>query len=107
MAGDIFAGLVPDSSAKVVSKYTEMVDDLIKKEKTKLQACANEHESRLREAELPQLLASLDPKVGLHSFPNSSAPPPTEPSRSLDESTDPPLLLLPTTDLVARRTPST
>ena len=32
----MFAGLVPDSSAKALSKYTEMVDDIIRTQAEKL-----------------------------------------------------------------------
>ncbi|QDZ22773.1 programmed cell death 6-interacting protein [Chloropicon primus] len=61
MSGDVFVGLVPDSSAKVVSKYTELVDTLIKKEKGKLNASTDVARSKLKEFELPEILVALDP----------------------------------------------
>jgi programmed cell death 6-interacting protein len=60
-SSDVFVGLVPDSSAKVVSKYTEMVDSLIKVEKNKLNASTEQARSKLKELDLPDLLLSLEP----------------------------------------------
>ena len=57
---DVFVGLVPDSSAKTVSKYTEMVDVLIKGEKDKLCGSTDEARLKLKELELPDMLLALD-----------------------------------------------
>ena len=63
-SGDVFVGLVPDSSAKVVSKYTELVDTLIKGEKDKLASSTDEARTKLRELELPDLLLALQSSDG-------------------------------------------
>jgi len=61
---EVFEGLVPDSSAKVVSKYTELVDDLIKGEKRKLAKATDEARAKLKELELPDLLLAMEPREG-------------------------------------------
>ena len=60
MSGDVFVGLVPDSSAKVVSKYTELVDDLINKEKNRLMGSQDALGSKMKALNLPDLLVALD-----------------------------------------------
>ena len=64
VAADVFVGLVPDSSAKVVSKYTELVDALIKAEKAKLSGCQTENDQKMKELEVVGLLSALDAGSG-------------------------------------------
>jgi hypothetical protein len=45
----MFTGLVPDSSAKALSKYTEMVDDIIRTHNNKLQQESDVTRVRLKE----------------------------------------------------------
>jgi len=56
----MFAGLVPDSSAKALSKYTEMVDDIIRMQAEKLQTESEITRVKLREMDLPDSLHALE-----------------------------------------------
>lgn len=56
----MFAGLVPDSSAKALSKYTEMVDDIIRTQAEKLQQESEIMRVRLKEMDLPDSLRALE-----------------------------------------------
>jgi programmed cell death 6-interacting protein len=56
----MFAGLVPDSSAKALSKYTEMVDDTIRTQAEKLQQESEIMRVRLKEMDLPDSLRALE-----------------------------------------------
>ena len=56
----MFAGLVPDSSTKALSKYTEMVDSLIREQATKLQNESDLTRVKLREMDLPDSLVALE-----------------------------------------------
>ena len=47
-------------SAKALSRYSELVDDLIRQKINKLEATANAERMMLREWELPKLLDALD-----------------------------------------------
>ena len=47
-------------SAKALSRYSEMVDDLICQKINKLEASANDARMMLREWELPELFDALD-----------------------------------------------
>ena len=47
-------------SAKALSRYSELVDDLICQKINKLEAAANDARMMLREWELPELLDALD-----------------------------------------------
>ena len=47
-------------SAKALSRYSELVDDLIRQKINKLEASANDGRMMLREWELPELLDALD-----------------------------------------------
>ncbi len=47
-------------SAKALSKYTEMVDNLIRQQKDKLEAASDEARLRLREWDMPEALQALD-----------------------------------------------
>ena len=57
----LFQNIVPDSGTKALSRYTEMVDDLIRNETDTLALASDEARLALREMELPEtLIASLD-----------------------------------------------
>ncbi|CAK9200542.1 unnamed protein product [Sphagnum troendelagicum] len=61
----MFAGLVPDSSAKALSKYTEMVDDIIRVQAEKLQTESEITRVKLREMDLPDSLHALEGSASL------------------------------------------
>ncbi|MCO5551976.1 hypothetical protein L7F22_005484 [Adiantum nelumboides] len=61
----MFAGLVPDSSAKALSRYTEMVDDIIRTQAEKLQQESEITRVRLKEMELPESLHALEGSIAL------------------------------------------
>ncbi|CAK9203308.1 unnamed protein product [Sphagnum jensenii] len=56
----MFAGLVPDSFAKALSKYTEMVDGIIRMQAEKLQTESEITRVKLREMDLPDSLHALE-----------------------------------------------
>ncbi|XP_073152056.1 vacuolar-sorting protein BRO1-like [Henckelia pumila] len=56
----MFASLVPDSSAKALSRYTEMVDDIIRIQAEKLQQGSELARVRLKEMELPDSVIALE-----------------------------------------------
>ncbi|PSS19317.1 ALG-2 interacting protein like [Actinidia chinensis var. chinensis] len=56
----MFASLVPDSSAKSLSKYTEMVDDIIRTQAEKLQQGSELARVRLKEMDLPDSILALE-----------------------------------------------
>lgn len=56
----LFQSVIPDSSAKALSKYTEMVDSLIRQQKDKLEAASDDARLRLREWDMPEALQALD-----------------------------------------------
>ncbi|XP_042036599.1 vacuolar-sorting protein BRO1-like [Salvia splendens] len=56
----MFSSLVPDSSAKSLSRYTEMVDDIIRTQAEKLQQGSELARVRLREMDLPDSVLSLE-----------------------------------------------
>lgn len=55
----LFHGIVPDTSAKAVSRYTELVDDVCRSALDKLEAASDEARLRLREWEMPECLDCL------------------------------------------------
>lgn len=55
----MFASLVPDNSAKALSRYTEMVDNVIRTQAEKLQQGSELARVRLREMELPDSVHAL------------------------------------------------
>ncbi|GAQ78280.1 Endosomal targeting BRO1-like domain-containing protein [Klebsormidium nitens] len=61
----MFTGLVPDSSAKALSRYTEMVDDIIRTHNNKLQQESDVTRVRLKEMDLPDVLLALDGNIQL------------------------------------------
>ncbi|XP_076947296.1 vacuolar-sorting protein BRO1-like [Bidens hawaiensis] len=56
----MFASLVPDSSAKALSKYTEMVDDIIRTQAEKLQQGSELARVSLKEMDLPGSILALE-----------------------------------------------
>ncbi|XP_057952975.1 vacuolar-sorting protein BRO1-like, partial [Malania oleifera] len=56
----MFSTLVPDSSAKALSRYTEMVDDIIRTQAEKLQEGSELARVRLKEMDLPDSILALE-----------------------------------------------
>ncbi|KAA8532612.1 hypothetical protein F0562_032572 [Nyssa sinensis] len=56
----MFASLIPDSSAKALSRYTEMVDDIIRKLAERLQQGSELARVRLKEMDLPDSILALE-----------------------------------------------
>ncbi|KAK3003733.1 hypothetical protein RJ639_018146 [Escallonia herrerae] len=56
----MFASLVPDNSAKALSRYTEMVDGIIRTQAEKLQQGSELTRVRLKEMDLPDSILSLE-----------------------------------------------
>lgn len=56
----MFASLVPDSSAKALSRYTEMVDDIIRMQAEKLQQASELTRVKLKEMDLPESILALE-----------------------------------------------
>ncbi|XVE84849.1 hypothetical protein DITRI_Ditri17bG0045600 [Diplodiscus trichospermus] len=61
----MFASLVPDSSAKALSRYTEMVDDVIRTQAEKLQQGSELTRVRLKEMDLPDSILALEGNFNL------------------------------------------
>lgn len=57
---DLFTSVVPESSTKALSKYTDMVDKVYREALDKLAQSSDDARIRLREWELPDLLIALD-----------------------------------------------
>ncbi|KAK3189498.1 hypothetical protein Dsin_029059 [Dipteronia sinensis] len=56
----MFACLVPDNSAKALSRYTEMVDDVIRTQAERLQQGSELTRVRLKEMDLPDSILALE-----------------------------------------------
>uniref|UniRef100_A0A0E0NEJ0 Phospho-2-dehydro-3-deoxyheptonate aldolase n=1 Tax=Oryza rufipogon TaxID=4529 RepID=A0A0E0NEJ0_ORYRU len=56
----LFSSLVPDGSMKALSKYTEMVDNIIRTQAEKLQQASEITRVRLKEMDLPDSILSLE-----------------------------------------------
>lgn len=67
----MFKGVVPESSARSLSKYTDMVDALIRQQMEKLAAASDDARLRLREWELPEALHALDSSNATASLPEA------------------------------------
>nr|GMD72492.1 ALG-2 interacting protein X-like [Ipomoea batatas] len=63
--GKMFASLVPDNSAKSLSRYTEMVDDVIRTQAEKLQQGSELARVRLKEMDLPDSILALEGNITL------------------------------------------
>jgi programmed cell death 6-interacting protein len=61
----LFSSLVPDGSMKALSKYTEMVDDIIRTQAEKLQQASEITRVRLKEMDLPDSILSLEGNIVL------------------------------------------
>ncbi|CAN1138163.1 Vacuolar-sorting protein BRO1 [Linum perenne] len=61
----MFASLVPDNSAKSLSRYTEMVDDVIRTQAEQLQQGSELARVRLKEMDLPDSILVLEGSVAL------------------------------------------
>lgn len=61
----MFQSLVPDSSAKALSRYTEMVDDVIRTQAEKLQQASELARVRLKEMDLPDSILALEGNMSL------------------------------------------
>eukprot|EP00200_Dunaliella_tertiolecta_P017215 CAMPEP_0202411634 /NCGR_PEP_ID=MMETSP1128-20130828/22377_1 /ASSEMBLY_ACC=CAM_ASM_000463 /TAXON_ID=3047 /ORGANISM="Dunaliella tertiolecta, Strain CCMP1320" /LENGTH=780 /DNA_ID=CAMNT_0049017371 /DNA_START=116 /DNA_END=2454 /DNA_ORIENTATION=- len=59
---NLFSSLVPDSSAKSLSKYTDAVDGVTRDARDRLAAATDTARTRLKEMELPEMLEALDPR---------------------------------------------
>ncbi|KAG2435427.1 hypothetical protein HYH02_011927 [Chlamydomonas schloesseri] len=59
----LFSGLVPDNSARALSKYTDMVDDVIRRQLDRLAGATDTARIKLREWELPDTLQALDART--------------------------------------------
>eukprot|EP00878_Enallax_costatus_P005711 GHUV01005989.1.p1 GENE.GHUV01005989.1~~GHUV01005989.1.p1 ORF type:complete len:726 (+),score=266.47 GHUV01005989.1:1137-3314(+) len=57
---NLFSGLIPDSSAKALSKYTDSVDGVSRELLNKLADATDAARLALKQAELPDLLEALD-----------------------------------------------
>ena len=56
----MFASIVPDSGAKALSRYTEMVDDIIRTQAEKLQQGSELARVSLKEMDLPDSILALE-----------------------------------------------
>ncbi|CAM0956645.1 unnamed protein product [Alopecurus aequalis] len=63
----LFSSLVPDGSMKALSKYTEMVDDIIRTQAEKLQQSSEITRVRLKEMDLPDSILSLEGNISIPS----------------------------------------
>ncbi|XP_070043746.1 vacuolar-sorting protein BRO1-like [Nicotiana tomentosiformis] len=61
----MFASLVPDNSAKALSRYTEMVDDVIRSQAERLQQGSELARVKLREMDLPDSILALEGNLTL------------------------------------------
>ena len=53
---DIFREVIPDGSAKALSRYTDAVDALIREQNDRLAGASDDARLRLRERDLPDCL---------------------------------------------------
>lgn len=60
-----FANLIPDNSAKALSRYTEMVDDIIRTQAEKLQEESEITRVKLKEMDLPESVLALEGNLSL------------------------------------------
>ncbi|KAJ8548242.1 hypothetical protein K7X08_030711 [Anisodus acutangulus] len=63
--GKMFASLVPDNSAKELSRYTEMVDDVIRTQAERLQQGSELARVKLRDMDLPDSILALEGNLTL------------------------------------------
>ncbi|KAI8477285.1 MAG: programmed cell death protein 6 interacting protein X [Monoraphidium minutum] len=70
---NLFSGLVPESSTKALSKYTDLVDAAVREGLDKLAGATDAARLALRQAELPELLEALDGASPAASLPDALA----------------------------------
>ncbi|KAK8968892.1 hypothetical protein KSP40_PGU020005 [Platanthera guangdongensis] len=61
----LFSNLVPDNSTKSLSRYTEMVDDIIRTQAEKLQQGSEITRVKLKEMDLPDSILALEGSISL------------------------------------------
>lgn len=61
----LFTGIVPDTGAKALSRYTEMVDDIIRIQAEKLQQGSEITRVKLKEMDLPDSILALEGNFSL------------------------------------------
>ncbi|PKU59754.1 hypothetical protein MA16_Dca021751 [Dendrobium catenatum] len=61
----LFSNLIPDNSTKSLSRYTEMVDDIIRTQAEKLQQGSEITRVKLKEMDLPDSILALDGSFSL------------------------------------------
>lgn len=61
----MFTGLVPDSIAKALSRYTELLDDIVRTQVEKLQQESEITRVKLKEMDLPESLHALEGSISL------------------------------------------
>ena len=64
----MFSSLFPDNSVKALSRYTEMVDDIIRTQAEKLQQGSELACVRLKEMDLPDSILALEGNATLPSY---------------------------------------
>ena len=82
--GALFAGLVPDSSAKAISRYQEMVDEAVRKVRHVPEKQGNEEREAKEGSNLPADASRSEhsppfsfPHSSFPSLPRSASPPPS------------------------------
>ncbi|GMH40651.1 hypothetical protein BSKO_08555 [Bryopsis sp. KO-2023] len=55
----LFSTLVPESSAKAVSRYSELLDDLVREQMSQLEGATDDARIKLKEWEMPELLDAV------------------------------------------------
>jgi programmed cell death 6-interacting protein len=67
----MFKGVVPETTTRALSKYTEMLDSLIRKQTEALASASDDARIKLREWELPESLAALEPRGSVAALPDA------------------------------------
>lgn len=67
----MFKGVVPEATTRALSKYTDMVDSLIRKQTDALDAASDDARVKLREWELPESLLALEPEGSVAALPDA------------------------------------
>ncbi|KAL4532578.1 hypothetical protein Ndes2437B_g02974 [Nannochloris sp. 'desiccata'] len=67
----MFKGVVPETTTRALSKYTDMVDSLIRKQTDALATASDDARIKLREWELPESLAALEPHGSVAALPDA------------------------------------
>jgi len=67
----MFKGVVPETTTRALSKYTDMVDSIIRKQTDALATASDDARIKLREWELPESLAALEPHGSVAALPDA------------------------------------